>query len=482
MKKISLFFAASLGLMLAGSAASAMSIDWTGVYRVEFNQISRPSLGSPQDTKYYGLNYLSLSPKIIAADGINIISKFDVLGDQGAYSNSQTGQIWGSNSNVGTSSGTSSINSRNQGASNLKVSQLYLNVNQEYGALIVGRAPFHFGLGMTYNSGEGLFDHWYQTRDMVAYKFIVGDWSFMPMSARTYSRDASLGNSVNELAIQVMYENKDTRSMLGVLQATRKGANTVNDAMSVAPGTANPLGPDVANTPVGDLNTQRTNFFFGRDWDSFGFRFEAGFESGETGFQTTTAAGAQGVSVTAYGLAADFYFPHGESKWDYKIRTGFATGDNPDTPAYEGFQFDPNYDVGLLLFNHRLGKKDFLTTNRMKDNTLTDYNSLDDESVGNTIFIAPSITYSWNDRLDLRNTFVYAELLNRQKNSVDAKKDLGVEWDIELIYKPVEKIQWINQVGFLLPGAAWKNGSDPTNGSFDNGFTYGFVSKAAISF
>lgn len=461
------------------TSAPAMSLDWSGGYRFEWTEIDKPSLGNPSQRKAYGLNYLYLSPKIIAADGVNIISRFDVLNDNGAYANSQVGQIWGSNPGVGSPATipnnggtTGAAYSNNQGSTNLRVSQLYLNINQEYGALVLGRAPFHFGTGMTYNAGTGAFDHWYQTRDMAAYKVIVGDWSFMPMINKIYDESTKQGNSISELAFQLQYENKEARSLLGVIQNTRKGPNTTNDAPIGA------IGASAAN-PVGDFNIQRTNFFIGRDWDAFGLRFEAGFQSGETGYQTATG---EGININGYGVAAEFYIPKGESKWDWKMRAGMASGDNPDTASYDAYQFDRNYEVAMLLFNHRLGAgPDFFNTNLVKNTNLSTATSVDDETVGNTMYFAPSASYAWNDRLDIRNTLIYAQLLTTQKNSVDAKKDLGIEYDIELVYRPVEKIQWVNQIGLLFPGGAFKNGSG-AGGNLENGFTYGFASKAAISF
>lgn len=465
---------------LASLQASAMSLDWTGGYRFEWTEVDKPTLGSPSGRKAYGLNYLYLSPKIIAADGVNIISRFDVLNaDSGPYAGSQLGQVWGANNDVGspttvpnTAGNRSAAYSNNQGSTNLKVSQLYLNVNQEYGALIVGRAPFHFGSGMTYNAGSGPFDHWYQTRDTVAYKFIVGDWSFMPMVNKIYNESYYQGQAIGELAFQLQYENKDTRTSLGVINNTRKGSAGVNDGFTTA------LGAD-STKPIGDFNIQRTNVFLGRDWDSFGFRLEGGFETGETGMQNALA---QGINLNAYGVALELYSQKTESKWDYRMRLGLASGDNPDTSTYEAYQFDRNYDVAMLLFNHRLGNgTDFLNTNLVKSTSLGISNSADDEAIGNAMFVAPSITYAWNERMDIRNTLIYAQIMTTQKNSVDAKKDLGIEYDLEFAYKPVEKIQWVNQIGLLFPGAAFKNGTG-TGGNLDNGFTYGFASKAAISF
>ncbi|MNJ99891.1 hypothetical protein D3C87_176720 [compost metagenome] len=458
----------SLALILMSSSAQAMSLDWSGGYRFEWTEVDRPTLGSPSGRKAYGLNYLYMSPKIIAADGVNIITRFDVLGSNiPAYEGSQLGAIWGLNNS------SPAANSQTQGGASVQVSQLYLNMNQEYGSLLVGRVPFEFGLGMTYNAGNGPFDHWQDVRDMVAYKFIVGDWSLTPMLGRVQSSGFSQGGTISTQALQLMYESKESRSTLGVMQESRKGSVGTNDMDPTA------FNPGAAVT--GGIDMQNTNFVIGRGFDSFGFKLEGGFQTGKTGM----SVGAEDVQYNAFGLAAEFYVPRSASgKWDYKFKVGMASGDDPGTTAFEGYAFHRNYDVGMLLFNHRLGGgPDFLTTGPTKSTAdgLGVDNSADDETVGNTLYLAPQATYSWNDRLDIRNTLVFAQLLQTQRNSVDSGKDLGLEWDIEVVYKPNEKIQWVNQLGLLFPGSAWKNGTG-AGGNLENGFTFGFASKAAISF
>lgn len=462
-----------LSLVLMSASAQAMTLDWSGGYRIEWTEIDRPTLGEPRDRKAYGLNYLYLSPKIIAADGVNIISRFDVLNfDSGAvahpYQHSQLGQIWGSNSNAGAA------NADNQGSLNVRTSQLYLTVNQEYGALLVGRAPFEFGLGMTYNAGKGAFDHWYDTRDMLAYKIVVGDWFFMPVLSRFNALGFSQGGTISAMGAQLQYENEEAQSLIGIFQEQVKGANSALGYGTAGPGSVIEAYGGTGATSTGALNIQRTNFVLGRGFNSFGFKFEAGFQSGNVGVETSTG---DSVAVNGYGMAAELYMVRPESKWDYKMKLGMAAGDT-DATDFGAYAFDRNYDVAMLMFNHRLGQADFFNTNVHKDATLSVGESADDESVSNAMYIAPSVNYAWSDRLSVRNTLVYAQLLNELQNSVDSAKDLGLEWDIEVIYKPTEKIQWVNQVGLLFPGGAWKNGAD----NFGNDFTFGLASKAAISF
>src|SRR5437870_211287 len=111
-----------LSIALMSSTAGAMSLDWSGGYRAEWTEVDKPSLGSPSGRKAYGTNFLYLSPKIIAADGININTRFDILTNS-FYPNSQLGEIWGLNSNE------PGVNSQNQGSSAIRVSQAYLTIN-----------------------------------------------------------------------------------------------------------------------------------------------------------------------------------------------------------------------------------------------------------------------------------------------------------------------------------------------------------------
>ncbi|AHZ83715.1 hypothetical protein Bb109J_c3107 [Bdellovibrio bacteriovorus] len=461
--------ALGLSVALATPAAHALSLDWSGGYRFEWTEIDRPSLGSPTERKAYGTNYLYLSPTVIAADGVNVVSRFDVL-NSSAYPNSQLGEIWGLNTN------DSAATSTNQGSTNVRVSQLYLTVNQEYGALVVGRAPFEFGLGMTYNAGKGLFDHWYDTRDIVGYKIVVGDWFFMPSLGRKQSTGFGQGESISTMGLHLQYENAENKTILGVYQETSKGGKGSLGYQS--PEQTDAIGG--AGATIGEsMNVQRTNVVFGRGFDSFGFKLEAGFQSGETGVLTS---GGDSVSLNGFGVALEVEVPAKESKWDYRVRAGMATGEDAGSSGFGGYAFNQNYDVAMLLFNHRLGMKDFLNTNAYRTNpNLTVGNSADDEYVSNAIYLAPSVNYAWSERVDLRNTLVYAQLMQTQNSSVDSTKDLGLEWDIDVVYKHSDKIQWVNQVGLLFPGEAWKNGSG-ADGNLDNGFTFGFASKAAISF
>jgi hypothetical protein len=62
---------------------------------------------------------------------------------------------------------------------------------------------------------------------------------------------------------------------------------------------------------------------------------------------------------------------------------------------------------------------------------------------------------------------------------VEGSKDLGFEYDLDLVYKVREKVQWVNQFGFLFPGAAFKQETIPGS---ENNFTFGFATKIGLQF
>ncbi len=470
-----LYTSVILFLVFKTTTVFATSLDWTGGYRFEWTQVDRPSLATPGERKAYGLNYLYLSPKIIASDGVDIVSRFDILNSSdAAYQNSQVGQIWGAGlpTSPTTDGSRRNVNSKTQNASSVMVSQLYMKLNQEYGSLLVGRTPFEFGTGMTYNAGNAAFDHWYNTRDVVAYKFIIGNFYFMPMIGRVYDLDVGQGNSIQDEILELGYEAPDSGSKLAVLVEKRKssfGANDIDTTRFL------PLG--TTGTVVSEYSTQRTNFLLGKQWTRFGFKIEGSFLTGDTGIQTTTS---EYVKINSYGIATEWYFPNPESKWDWNLRAGMATGNDPTTADDEGFQFDRNYDVAFLLFNHRLGQRDFLTTTAIKDQSAGRglANSVDDEAIGNAWYISPKIKYAWNEKWDVSNSLTYAQSWLNPTNASGYSKNLGFEYDFELVFKPRNNFQWMNRIGYFQPGDAFKNGTS----NLDISSTFGFESKIAITF
>ena len=225
----------------------------------------------------------------------------------------------------------------------------------------------------------------------------------MPMLSRVSQKNYGRGVTAADETFLFEYNNKDNGAQAGVLQQIRKSSLESNDAL-VAP---NPL-PIAGATLGGGWNSKLVNLFLGRSWETFKFKLEASFLTGDTGL----IVAGETVKFNAYAIAFDFLFPQQEGrKWEFAAKLGMASGDNPTTAnVYEGYQFDKNYDVALLMFNHRMGQRDFLTTGILHNDAtslLNVGNSADDEAIGNATYFAPSAKYQWNEKLDLKTTLIY---------------------------------------------------------------------------
>lgn len=496
LKKIAIVM---LGLLtLRTPFASAVNLEWNGLYRIEGYDLQNTELrNSSKKNKQYGLHHLTLRPKIIASDAIAIHSQFEILNpstraNNGFYNNSQIGDFWGSgvntSENTANSASQSNALSNNQSAGTVNVSHLYMTYNHEFGQLIVGRVPLQFGLGMTYSAGYGLFDHWYNNRDLVAYKMIFGNMSLTPMIGKSHEGLANYTDDVKNYILQFNYENPETDISMGVMYDIKQSSDQGSDA----PTGVNGFGGTGSTNAVG-VNLKTLTVYALRDTRPWRLGFEASFVSGDYG---VVAPGNNNVAAGGYGIAVEIDYKPIESKSAWALKTGIATGDDPNTTNFEGFMFNKNYDVAFLMFNHSLGQFDMMRTTpytpsyfRYKCPTGTTYQNcgatttgataenrgLDVETISNVVYVAPSYKYQWSDRWGYGIGLATGWL--RHTSLTNMKNDLGYEADFSLSFQPKKGILWLNQVGMLFPGAAFKGG-----GLYESTFTMGFGTKAAISF
>lgn len=480
-------------------AAQAADITWGGTYRLEGVKIQNPELRDRNTDKSYLLHHLVLNPKIVAADGLTIFGRLDVLNNPN-FGIGPDGQVMSVAGDIlGNGPGGTPLNSAapagptggadsnaygsTQRAGFFSVTSLYLSWAQEFGQLVVGRAPLHFGLGTAFNSGNGLFDHFITTRDMLGYKLVLGNLSVMPIKAKFSQGALNSHSDVDEYMVHVQYDNPETELSLGFLY--NKRIVTGNDTPASDPGPPAYTSPiagyigGVGATRAGSFDNSLMGFYFSQkagDW--LRATIEADIVSGDMGVKT---AAGNAVSLNAWGLAAEFaWIPPAESRWGATLKLGLASGDDPGTlEKWEGYSFHRNYRVGTLMFSHPLGQPDLFRTGLVRDTTKASSSQIDTEAVSNTLYLAPVLQYHHRDNLSYGLTFVYARLNQDPLGAgFNTAKDLGFEVDFSINYKPMERVTWITELGTLFPGDAWKGGSN----NFDTKMTYGIVTRAAISF
>lgn len=469
-----------LALMsLLATSTWAASVDWTGTYRFEYIDINKPSLDDNNpESKSYGVHFFSLKPRVLVSDGIQIHTRLDFLSNKSPdYANSQIGQTWGGSDFGKAYNGSSGVNNTTrsyQVNTNVKIREMFLKVEEEHGAFLLGRAPYEFGLGMTHNAGTGSFDHWFDTRDMLAYKFFMGNMTVMPMISRSYDRGPGTGDFNQDQIVEFIYDNKDIGAKIGLLWERKKAAQSVVEG-AVNSAWATALNNGVVPVASGKMDLDRTSFLFGRKWETVSFEIEAIVEKGDTGYSKTVG---DPIELNSSGVAAELEYTPKDSKFSHALWMGMASGDNPGTTKFEGFQFDRNYDVAMLMFNHRLGQADFLRTDLIKNGALAVGETYDDEAISNATYLSYRLNYDWKERWKWSGNITYAQLMDKINSTSDMQKDLGLELDVRLTYRPREGVEWVNEIGLFSPGSAVKNGT----ANLEDQSAFGFASKAAISF
>lgn len=454
------------------SLATAGDLEWSGQYRIEGYYIDNPEVkGGEKKSKEYGVHHLILRPRIVAADGLYINSQIQLL--NGNNGGPQLGALWGSDVGTGTatSSEDSAAASERNAQEDLVLSEFYMTYTQEYGALLVGRAPLEFGLGMTYNAGKGLFDHYYDNRDLVAYKIVLGNFFIQPMLAKVKEGGISGYDDISETLIQLQYESAESNTAMGFMYNNRTAGSAGNDM---------PVGaPFDATTVTGTLDIKTMNIFFAKSWSNDRVGFEIVNQSGDYGVSN---AGGEAISQSAFAAAFE-YARTSESRLNWGVKAGWASGDDPNTTNEdEGFRFDRNYDVATLMFNQALGRVNLLRTEMLgtrygsQPNASSALNAPDIETISNVMYFAPHFTYKWRENWNLEAVIATGWLDQTEYTGLgEAEKSLGYEFDFSVVYSPYERLTWRNTFAVLMPGEAYDLGGGSSA-------AYGLVSRAAISF
>lgn len=304
------------------------------------------------------------------------------------------------------------------------------------------------------------------------------------MYSKLYEGQLIGEEDISQYMIHFQYDNPDTDITMGLMYDIRIAPKWSNDAPY---GTGAYGGTGATLNAYTAYNTRLLSVFIKRKFESVSLGLESAFHSGATG--VNTASGTE-VGVDSFGLAFEFDWKPVDSQWSWSLRSGLASGDNVDSrDRYEGFFFNRNYDIAFLLFNHHLGSWNAAGTRAFTgERNVTDYdakehlNSVDSETVSNVMYIAPGFRQSINDKWSWTGKFIYAALQEAQRSS--GNKDLGLEVDLGLQYKPHERITWITEIGALFPGSGFgsnvSSGTIPPVPAVKN--AYGAQLRAAFSF
>ncbi len=224
----------------------------------------------------------------------------------------------------------------------------------------------------------------------------------------------------------------------------------------------------------------------------FSFRAagEGAFLTGHT--DRTLTQVADPVGVRGLGAAAELGARYEPLDLGLRLRTGYATGDaNADDNTLYRFRFDPNYSVGLVLFDHYLPAVTRASVQSIHDPSLTarapkGVNGLiNDGGIENALYVSPRLVWGREDGLLAGVSYLWAQAAqpvydpyNSFRNGGSptgingrkpASKDLGMEVDAAVRYRfqPVDTLtlELKGEYGIFFPGEAFADASGDVGGS-----------------
>lgn len=484
---------ASLAILFSPLTASALTLDWSGYFRADHTfihdyQMDKASPGysdagyggeyipgqGKKSTTFSGM-FLKLKPRALVNDNVIIRSEWNV-GDP----------VYGFFGRSIPSEDRRNPFSTQKGAFDLTVARLWLDVHTDFGTVQVGRAPFHWGLGVIFNSGDRPFDRYQSTSDTIRLVSKFGYLSLMPIYAKNAmgrnlagSRNPSLdtvltgSDDVTDYGLGLKYENPEEDIEAGALYYKRNA----NDVQT------NYYYPSTATTYTGGangMNLKLINLYAKKSWKRVDLGAEIPIYSGEVG--DINGVGARNTyKTTAIAIETALKY----DTWKHSIKAGSVPGQSPTTSgaanrgrAFSAMQFHRAYKLGQILFAYNLGNfgavnPDLIPTAPTPGgaagnypNTVSPY----DAAITNAKYLMFSSEKNW-EQWGMNFGVVWAKANQTAKAGKDAynhrthqwftsvadqSSNLGVEADFGLRYNWDDNISFGADLGMLFPGDYFK--------------------------
>jgi hypothetical protein len=476
-------FGVLVGLLSPG-IASALELDWSGQFWSEYNFIHNYSMdsttvsadparsaaggyyvpgGGANDASFQSL-FLRLRPKLVVNDNIYIKSEF-WFGDP----------IFGMFGNAApyTSDQHQYYSSQSRG-SNITAQRFWGEFLTDLGTVQVGRVPLNWGLGLVWDSGDKVWDRYMSTGDAIRWIAKFGSFSFIPSIILSSTGntvggsclvtggvgsacDSGLGaGGVLDYSVIFKFENTDDEFEAGVNLMKRLAGPSQNAGSGL-------IVPGGTSGTVGGASLLTYDFYAKKKFDKL-------MVSGEVPLMSGSLGGSQ-VSTFAFAGEADW---KPSDTLEFILKAGYAPGEsNADANGlknYNAFYFNPNYHVGMIMFNYQLanlGKSQTLNSPNTLPNQLS---SPYDNPIVNAAYMALTVPIKPWDKWTLRPGLAYASALQtaasgqsfynywqRTSQVNNSGKDqgsaLGVEADFGVTFQWDDYFQFSWDNGIYFPGS-----------------------------
>lgn len=510
--KLGFFALSAVGILASAQDGSALELDWSGQFRSEAHYVrnytldGRSASATPDATRlgqgyyipgggdtsaHFQTLFMRLRPKLVVNDNIYVKSElwfgdpiFGFFGGSAPYTVDQR-QYY----------------STQLRGSTVTAQRYWAELLSDIGTVQVGRAPQHWGLGLFWNNGEGIWDRYVSSADVIRLVSKFGAFTVTPGIAK-YSQGNNIGGAcdfnpatggctpvlgtgvVSDYSLSFKYENAD-EDLEGGVNFVKRLAGASQDPSSGYLG----VGATGAGQIPAGMNYVVWDLYGRKNFGRFSFGVEAPITDGNVG----------GVNYKTFAVATETEWKITDN-WFTNLRAGHAPG-QPDTAGalpskYQAFYFNPNYKLGLIMFNYQLAN--FAGPNN-QNNPGTGANGLlspYDNSIVNANYLSLGAGYQ-TDKWIFRGNFIYARAnesasatgnyfntwrrtFETNTTGVAQATDLGWEMDYGVGFKWDEAFQVNVDAGWFFPGDFYKFSNTATPNATDSVFAT--VVRAGVNF
>ena len=426
-------YLAALAVAALPLAAEAAEVQFEGTYRARGRMFDSLSLTNDatlgEGLAAYGQHRLWLAPRFIVSDKVALFT--EIRGFDGTYFGTPAASFFdastedarlGYSDDVLTSTTDAGVSPLN-----LQLWRAWGVVDTDIGRFSFGRMPLHWGLGMWQNDGLGIDADYGDSADRVMWEAEVSNlWlrAAIDVDAESFVNQSDDTTSFNA-AVAFKKERLDIGSNFQVRHTSR-----AEDS-----GTFTVFTGDIAgDVTMGSLSAR--------------VEFAAQVGEGDLG------DGRNDVSVLAFGAVGDATLD--VQPWRFRLAGGLATGDgNPNDSQLRGFQFDRDYDVGLILFEQPLPTLAAATAN--DTNGGRDYaDVLAGNAVSNAIFGKLTVGRTLIEGIDLEAYALTARVAAQPDDDL-GRIGYGYELGLRGAWRPFEHFELLAGGAVLLPGTYFRN-------------------------
>lgn len=465
----------TLALVVAHLAASipaqALEFDWSGQFRAE-NHLITGYASDAGGTGGYGVReggassasfqtlFMRVKPKVVVNDNIYLRSEW-WLGDP----------LFGFFGNAAPSSfDQRQFYSSQSRGSVISAQRFWGEFQTDFGLVQAGRMPLHYGLGIVWNSGDGLFDRYQSTGDSIRYTAKLGSLTISPSFIKY-----SMGNSVagscavdpatGACSITTGRGNVFDYSALVKYEVLDEDLEvSVNLIRHIVDASQDGGSGYWAATGIGGSATTTYDLFARKKIGKFTLAAEVPIVSGDVG----------GIARSTVGMAAEIAF-RPTSSIDLLLKAGRAPGQPNFTGTAPGefnaFFFNPTYRLGLIMFNYQLNGFAGLHSRNNPAASPTQLASPFDNPIANANYLYLSGGYTL-DKWQFRPGFIIAvadqaaeagqgfyNTWTRQfvpNAAGNQGKSLGTEFDLSIVYQMDDAFTFGLDSGLFLPGSFYR--------------------------